>query len=53
MSKVAHDIFTLVVNFLEANWQPKDVIIGFFKANETTEQAFVKSLVEFKLIHMV
>jgi hypothetical protein len=53
MSKGAHDIFTLVVNFLETNWQPKDVIIGFFKASETTKQVFVKSLAEFKLIHVV
>jgi hypothetical protein len=53
MSKGAHDIFTLVVNFLKANWQPKDITIGLFKASETTEQAFVKSLVEFKLIHVV
>jgi hypothetical protein len=34
MSKGAHDIFALVINFLNENWQPKKVTIGFF---ETTK----------------
>jgi hypothetical protein len=36
MFKRAHDIFTLVVNFLDVNWQPKQVTIGLFEASKTT-----------------
>jgi hypothetical protein len=32
MSKGAHDIFALVINFLGFDWQPKQVIIGLFEA---------------------
>ncbi len=28
MLKSAYDIFTLVINFLNENWQPKEVTIG-------------------------
>jgi hypothetical protein len=38
MSKGAYDIFTLVINFLDENWQLKKVTIGLFEAIETTSQ---------------
>jgi hypothetical protein len=44
MFKRAHDIFTLVVNFLNVNWQPKQVTIGLFEAIETTRQALAINL---------
>ncbi len=31
MSKGAYDIFALVINFLDGNWKPKKVTIGFLK----------------------
>jgi hypothetical protein len=36
MSKGTYDIFALVINFLDENWQPKKVTIGLFKATKTT-----------------
>ncbi len=39
MFKKSHDI-----NFLDANWQPKQVTIGLFEAIETTRQALVINL---------
>jgi hypothetical protein len=30
ISKGAHDIFALVINFLGCDWQPKHVTIGLF-----------------------
>jgi hypothetical protein len=30
MSKVGHDIFALVINFLRDDWQPKHIIFGLF-----------------------
>jgi hypothetical protein len=44
MSKGAHNIFALVVNFLGVDQQPKNVIIDLFKVNETIEQALAKNL---------
>jgi hypothetical protein len=35
MSKGAHDIFALVINFLEFDQQPKQITIGFFEATKT------------------
>ncbi len=32
MSKGAHNIFALVINFLGFDWQPKHVTIGLFEA---------------------
>jgi hypothetical protein len=34
----AHDVFALVVNFINANWQPNQVTIGLFGAIEITSQ---------------
>jgi len=33
MSKGAHDVFAMVVNFLSINLKPKHVTIGLFEAN--------------------
>ncbi len=46
MSKGAHDVFTLVINFLNEKWQPKHVTIGLFEANETIGQAMARNLTE-------
>jgi hypothetical protein len=43
MSKGVYDVFTLVVNFLSNDWQPKHVTIGLF---ETTGQTLAKCLIE-------
>jgi len=44
ISKRAYDVFTLIINFLGSDWQPKYVTIGLFEAKETIGQAFVKNL---------
>ncbi len=46
MFKGAYDVFTLVINFLSNDWQPKHVTIGLFEATKITGQALVKSLIE-------
>ncbi len=35
MSKGAHDVFVMVVNFLSISSKPKHVMIGLFEANDT------------------
>jgi hypothetical protein len=42
MSKGAYDIFALVINFLDGNWQPKKVTISLFEV--TKSQTLVKIL---------
>jgi hypothetical protein len=44
MSKGAHDIFGLVINFLGSDWQPKHVTIGLFQAIKTNGQALTNNL---------
>ncbi len=44
MSKGAHDTFVLVINFLESNWQPKQITIGLSEAIETIAQALANNL---------
>jgi hypothetical protein len=44
MFKRTHDIFTLVLIFLDVNWQPKQVTIGLFETIETTRQALAINL---------
>jgi hypothetical protein len=44
MSKGAHDIFVLVINFLGFDWQPKQVTIGLFEAIEFIKQALANNL---------
>jgi hypothetical protein len=46
MSKGAHDIFILVINFLGSHWQPKYVIIGLFEVIENIGQALVNNLIK-------
>jgi hypothetical protein len=46
MLKGAYDIFALVINFLDENWQPKKVTIGLFEATETIGQTLAKNLKE-------
>jgi len=51
MSKGAHDIFVLVMNLLGFDWQPKQVIIGLFKATKINGQTLTNNLTIF-LINM-
>jgi hypothetical protein len=44
MSKCAHNIFTLVINFLGSDWQPKQVTIGFFESTKITRQTLANNL---------
>jgi hypothetical protein len=44
MSKGTYDVFALLINFLNNDWQPKHVTIGLFETIETTGQALAKSL---------
>jgi hypothetical protein len=46
MSKREFDIFALVINFLGVDWQPKDIIIGLFKANETERRVLAIALLD-------
>ncbi len=46
MSKNAYNIFVLVINFLDENWQPKKVTIGLFKVTKTIGHALVMNLSE-------
>jgi hypothetical protein len=46
MSKGAYDIFALVINFQDENWQPKKVTISLFEVIETTCQALARNLRE-------
>jgi hypothetical protein len=40
----AHDIFALIVNFNNENWQPKQVTIGFFEATKIIGRAMAMKL---------
>jgi hypothetical protein len=44
MSKGTYDVFALLINFLNSDWQPKHVTIGFSKATKTIGQALARSL---------
>jgi len=44
MSKRAHDIFGLVINFLGSNWQPKHVTIGLFQVIKINGQTLTNNL---------
>jgi uncharacterized protein YktA (UPF0223 family) len=47
MSMGAHEVFALVVNFINADWQPKQVTIGFFEVIEITGQTMAVKLQAF------
>jgi len=44
MSKGAYDVFALVINFLNNDWQPKHVSIGLFEMTKIIDQALARSL---------
>jgi hypothetical protein len=44
MSKRAYDVFALVINFLNNDWQPKHVTIGLFEMTKIIDQALARSL---------
>jgi hypothetical protein len=44
MSKGAHDVFALVINFLNEKWQLHHITIRLFEANETTRHVMAKNL---------
>ncbi len=44
ISKMALDVFALVVNFLGEDWMLKHIIIGLFEAFKTSRQTLTRSL---------
>ncbi len=44
MSKGAYDVFALVINFLNNDWQPKHVTIGLLEMTEIIGQTLTRSL---------
>ncbi len=44
MSKVGHDVFAFVINFLSGDWQPKHITLNLFEPIDTSEQTLVKKL---------
>jgi len=46
MSKGAHDVFVLVINFWGSNWNPKHVTLGLFEIVATTGQTLARNLIK-------
>jgi hypothetical protein len=46
MSRIAYDIFALIINFLDENWQPKKVTINLFEATKMIDQTLTRNLSE-------
>ncbi len=46
MLKGAHDVFALVISFLNEEWQPQHITIGLFETNETIRYAMARNLIE-------
>jgi len=44
VSKMAHDVFALIVNFLKENWMLKHITIKLFETFETVGQTLIRSL---------
>jgi hypothetical protein len=44
VSKVGHDIFALVINFLKVDWQPKQITLGVFEPTNTNGQTLAKKI---------
>jgi hypothetical protein len=44
MPRGAHNVFALLINFLENDWKPKKITIGLFKSLNTTWQALAGNL---------
>ncbi len=47
MNKGAHDVFTLVANFLGPNWQPKHIIARLFEATNISRNVLTQNLIDF------
>jgi len=47
MNKSAFDIFSLVINFLTLDWEPKHVTIGLFEAKNTTKINLASQIASF------
>jgi hypothetical protein len=47
LSKGAHDVFAMVVNFLYTNWELKHITIGLFKAHDTSGGTMIIKLKQF------
>jgi hypothetical protein len=43
MSKVRHDIFALVINFLRDDWQPKHITLHVFELPTLLDKLWLKS----------
>ncbi len=39
-----HDVFDLVINFLNEEWQPQHIVIRLFEASEFIRQAMARNL---------
>jgi len=46
MSKVGHDIFTLMITFLGDDLQPKHITLGLFEPTDITRQTSAKKLIK-------
>jgi hypothetical protein len=46
VSKVKHDIFALVTNFLIVDWQSKHITLGLFEATNINGQTLAKNLTD-------
>jgi hypothetical protein len=44
MSKGAHDVFALVISFLNEKWQLQHITIRLFEASETTRHIMARNL---------
>ncbi len=44
MSKGAHNVFALVISFLNEDWQLQDITIRLFETNEATRQLMARNL---------
>jgi hypothetical protein len=45
MSKLAHDVFVLVIKYLGFDWKPKHVILGLFEVAEIIRQVLARNLI--------
>jgi hypothetical protein len=45
-SKGAHDVFILIIIFLEFEWKPKHVALGLFEVVKTTKQTLTINFIE-------
>jgi hypothetical protein len=43
-SRFGHDTFSLVINFINSQWVPYDVIVGYFEVNDQIGVAMARKL---------